>query len=187
MVPGMTAPAIALLTLLTLGCSFTLDLDSPDRRRIDMMAVVDCDDEERCNGIDDDCDTRIDEGTDRTCYTGPAGTDGVAACQTGVARCVAIPGAEAEAFGECVGQVVPDLEQCNGRDDDCDGAPDRVDGVAITQPCYPFDDGDPGVGRCRAGRSICTAGEYGLCDEAVGPRDEVDNDQDDDCDGAVDE
>lgn len=181
MVPGMLR--CAPLCALAWGCSFSLDLDPPSAAPV----VIDCDVEERCNGLDDDCDTLIDEGTDAPCYTGPAGTAGTAACRAGITRCVAVPGEGAEAFGECEDQVLPEVEQCNGRDDDCDGAPDSSDDAALTQPCYPLDDGEPGVGRCRAGEALCADGEYGLCEGAVGPRDEADNEQDDDCDGVIDE
>ena len=53
-----------------------------------------------------------------TCYTGPAGTAGVAACQAGVASC------DGGVF-DCVGEVVPGDEVCNGADDDCDGEMDE--------------------------------------------------------------
>ncbi len=75
-------------------------------------------------------------------------------------------------------------EVCNGLDDDCD---DLVD-EALTQPCYPFDDGEPGVGACVAGESTCDDGTYGLCEGAVGPEPEIPEDGiDQDCDGLVDE
>ena len=76
-------------------------------------------------------------------------------------------------------------ERCNGADDDCDG---EVDEGPLVQPCYPFDDGEPEVGRCAAGEALCEAGAYGVCEGAVGPRAEPGTrGVDDDCDGTADE
>lgn len=80
---------------------------------------------ERCNGLDDDFDGRIDEADDggpleRSCYTGPPGTAGVGPCRRGRKRCVD------GSWTACRREVTPDGEQCgNGRDDDCDGAIDE--------------------------------------------------------------
>ncbi|MEZ4467218.1 MAG: MopE-related protein [bacterium] len=52
---------------------------------------------ERCDGADDDCDGAVDEGADRACYDGPAGTEGVGACHAGVQRCIDA------AYGPCEG------------------------------------------------------------------------------------
>ena len=78
-------------------------------------------------------------------------------------------------------------ERCNGADDDCDGVVDEGEGAPLRQACYPFDVGEPGVGRCAAGAAPCEDGAYGLCADAVGPTPEQDNDADDDCDGVTDE
>lgn len=169
----------SLLCLLANGCSFAIDLDGPPE--------VLCAPVEWCNGVDDDCDTLIDEESDAPCYDGPEGTEGVGPCRAGIMRCVAAPGSQVEAFGKCEGQVKPETEQCNAVDDDCDGEIDLSNGTPAMQACYPFDDGVPDVGRCLAGWSACVDGEFGLCQDAIGPRDETTNDVDDDCDGVVDE
>lgn len=160
------------------GCSLSLDLDGPP------TPIVVCQADELCNGIDDDCDNRIDEETDRRCYTGPEGTLEVGACRRGQRRCLAEVGSGFEVWSACEDEVLPVTETCNGRDDDCDGAIDATGGEAITQACFPFDEGAPGVGRCRAGKTACGEDD---CQGAIGPVQESLNDVDDDCDGRLDE
>jgi hypothetical protein len=73
----------------------------------------------------------------------------------------------------------PEVEVCNGLDDDCDGATD--DG--------PIDVGGPcgtDVGECRTGVLDCSGGTL-ICSGATGPTEEVCNGYDDDCDTSVDE
>ncbi|MFB6351417.1 MAG: hypothetical protein ABEN55_14670 [Bradymonadaceae bacterium] len=80
---------------------------------------------ERCNGLDDDFDGRIDEGADagpleRSCYTGPPGTAGVRPCREGHKLCID------GSWSECRDERTPKDEQCaNSRDDDCDGEVDE--------------------------------------------------------------
>ena len=137
--------------------------------------------EEQCNALDDDCDGQSDEDDlgaplTETCYTGPAGTAGIGACQPGRFTCLG------GAFGACVGQGLPGLEVCNGIDDDCNGQIDDAPGV-----------GDP----CSLGQGICEAAGVVLCDADAGtlycnaapgnPRAERCNGLDDDCNGSVDD
>ncbi|HKP62255.1 MAG TPA: MopE-related protein [Polyangiales bacterium] len=70
---------------------------------------------EVCNAVDDDCDGKVDEADpnlDRECGK----TMGI--CQPGRQRCVA-------GMLRCVGGVLPGMEVCNGKDDDCDGVIDN--------------------------------------------------------------
>ncbi len=75
---------------------------------------------ETCNGIDDDCDTAVDNIATAPCYTGAPGTQGVGPCRAGTYRC------EGNARA-CSGQVVPQArEMCgNGMDDNCNGMADE--------------------------------------------------------------
>jgi hypothetical protein len=144
----------------------------------------DCDDqapavhpgaEERCNGIDDDCDAEADEGF----ILGGACSAGVGACErSGVTVCS--PDGGGTVCGATPGEPQP--ETCDGRDDDCDGVSD--DGFDVGAACTV------GIGACaRSGAKVCTPDAAGTtCDAIPGPpAAETCNGLDDDCDGAADE
>ncbi|MHC4837733.1 MAG: MopE-related protein [Planctomycetota bacterium] len=142
--------------------------------------------DEVCDEADNDCDGEADEGLDcgceagavRPCYNGPAGTEGVGLCRAGEQRC-----GEALTWGPCDGEVRPDAEVCNGRDDDCNGEDD--DGLGrVGEACTV------GVGACgRPGELICDAQQGRVrCGGAPGePGVETCSGEDDDCDGRTDE
>ncbi len=130
---------------------------------------------ERCgDGVDDDCDGRVDEGflVGDACSVGEGACarDGVTRCAADGAStvCTATPGA-------------PELERCDGRDEDCDGQIDEDFqlGAACTA----------GEGRCAAvGVRACGALGDAVCSAQPGlPSAEACNGQDDDCDGRADE
>ena len=128
---------------------------------------------ELCNGLDDDCDTLIDDGF-------PVGTS----CSVGIGQCARIGSLVCNASGS--GTVcnaspgVPVAEVCNGLDDDCDGtADDGNPGGGAS-----CDTGIPGV--CAAGTLTCSAASL-VCSQTVSATTEVCNDLDDDCDGTSDE
>jgi hypothetical protein len=159
---------------------------------------------ERCNGFDDDCDGSIDEGF----AVGLACDDGgIGACLgTGATRCstdalsvtceITTPG------------LPPGMETCNGLDDDCDEGIDE--GLTCTGACTPtgpevcngvdddcnllVDEVDPAVGTpcgesmgtCLPGALRCVGGML-TCIGGTGPRAEVCNGLDDDCDGEADD
>lgn len=65
-------------------------------------------------------------GATESCYTGPAGTQGVGACKSGTRTC----DASGLLWGPCFNQVVPAAEICaNNVDENCDGAVDNVPDV----------------------------------------------------------
>jgi len=72
---------------------------------------------EVCDGLDNNCDGTVDSFTE-TCYTGPAGTEGVGECIGGIQACVG------GSFDTCT-DVTPSEEICDGLDNNCDGNTDE--------------------------------------------------------------
>ena len=103
----------------------------------------------RCRGGKKPCGKRCipkDQccpGRTRSCYTGPAGTAGVGVCKAGSQTCQSDG-----TWGPCNGEVTPQSETCNGKDDDCNG---QVDNGALC----------PGGRSCQHGR--CCEPEFYTC------------------------
>lgn len=113
-----------------------------------------------------------------SCYDGPDGTLGVGACSAGTRECVA------GRLGACSESVLPAEESCGnlGADDDCDGVVDEIEGRGDS--CTLMS----GFGPCGEGRLDCVDGMDSLTCVMLGPvPEESCNDQDDDCDGQIDE
>jgi hypothetical protein len=151
---------------------------------------------EVCNNLDDDCDGNTDEGgvcngcvpqgeicddRDNDC-DGQTDENLVRDCGSNVGRCQ--PGTEQCVDGSWINCTAtgPYPEECNNQDDDCDGIVDD-----FTTPCTTLPDNNPGVGVCRAGTRLCSAGSQGACLGEVGPGPEACDLEDDDCDTLVDE
>jgi hypothetical protein len=134
---------------------------------------------ETCNGVDDDCDDAIDEGSPGgglVCSTGMSG-----ACSSGTTTCTA--GAVV-----CIPNAATSDEICNGLDDDCDSNVDEdAAGLTLTEACYDGPAGTAGVGGCAEGLRTCVGGMFRACVGAILPGTEVCNGVDDNCNLVVDE
>jgi hypothetical protein len=152
---------------------------------------------ERCEGTDQDCDGRVDEGLGlgEVCVAPGVCGAGVNECRAGGGvGCSTAPGGSADASGP---------ETCDDQDDDCDGRFDETFDLLTDEVncgrCGAVCELSGAVAACEAGRctlSTCLSGfgdldplrpgcEY-ACRPSVLPVEACDQ-RDNDCDGAVDE
>jgi len=138
--------------------------------------------DETCDGEDDDCDGNTDENIDpnddNTIGAVCGDPDGICGLVSGLTVCVG-------GVAQCQGDQLPELELCDGADNDCDGAVDEGtdvtnNDVRVGQAC------GQDQGACQQGMNICSGGGI-VCSMATGPTDETCNSTDDDCDGSIDE
>ena len=132
---------------------------------------------EICNNIDDNCDGQIDEQLTKKCFTGPnSSLPGLGICKSGVSTCLG------GKWGSCTGEVTPQKEICDGKDNDCNGIED-----SFTRPCYGGPPGTTGKGLCKNGSQTCASGKWGPCTGQKLPQIEACNNKDDNCNGQIDE
>ncbi len=175
---------------------------------------------ELCNGLDDDCDTLVDEdfpelglpctdgelgvclgtgqlectadGSGTECViTNPGGSPSMEICNSLDDDCDGMVDEDDMGLPLPCPTCVPSPEICDGVDNDCDFAVDEEADVEANQPgIYGVDCQVPVAPNdqppCQPGTVICiNAGP--LCFGAVGPKEEICNGLDDDCDGVGDD
>lgn len=129
---------------------------------------------EACNGRDDNCDGRIDEGcactdgTSRACYSGSSGTQGIGRCHGGTQTC------SGGTWPVCSWEVVPVSEACNGADDDCNGVVDDLPALRC------------GLGECARTAPACVGGSTNVCVPGT-PSAETCDGRDHNCNGVIDD
>jgi len=138
--------------------------------------------EEHCDGLDNDCDSGVDErwtlllGSVCSVGLGTCARSGVYECnpdfspeegEAAGVRCTAVPGD-------------PGTESCNGFDDDCDG---QIDEATDVPPLLEGSD----VGRCEPRVVACVGGAMVEVYAGVGPTPETCNGLDDNCSGIADD
>jgi hypothetical protein len=114
----------------------------------------------------------------RSCYTGPAATEGKGLCKAGTQTC-------ADGYWSlCQGQVLPAEEDCDGKDNNCNG---QVDEGLTSKSCYTGPTGTAGKGPCKAGTQTCASGGWSACQGQVLPAQETCDGVDNDCSGTIDD
>lgn len=123
---------------------------------------------EVCNGLDDDCDGVIDDNP--TNVGQQCGMSNVFPCSFGVTQCQ-------NGVAVCVGAIEPQMETCNGVDDDCDGMLDQTAGMppmdSVGMCNIPVPPPNGATSPCKPGNKACVGGAV-VCQGSVGPSSSTD-------------
>src|SRR5207302_559390 len=136
---------------------------------------------EICNGLDDDCNGKIDDVQGANVACCPSGKCGVGICTNGMMQC-------SGGALSCVGGQGPQGEICNKLAEHCNGLVDEEPDVSMNDARISKSCGNemslplP----CIGGKTICKNGAP-FCQGAVGPTTEACNCKDDDCNNKIDD
>ncbi len=145
-----------------------------------MDVLIENQQQEVCNGLDDDCDGTVDDNP--TNVGQQCGMSNVFPCSFGVTQCQ-------NGMPVCVGAVEPQMETCNGVDDNCDGMIDQAGGMppmdSVGMCNVPAPPPMGATSPCRAGNKACIGGTI-VCQGSVGPTSTTDAcGVDANCDGVL--
>jgi len=129
--------------------------------------------EEKCDGLDNNCNGMVDENLVRQCGTSDKG-----ACQFGNQTC------SEGSWSSCTGNIEPSTEICDGSvDENCNGLVDE------NCSCLNNETRECGtdVGICKKGNQTCSGGTWEDCNDIAPVSEICDNNLDDNCNGFIDE
>jgi Notch-like protein len=154
--------------------------------------------DERCNGLDDDCDGKTDEEFAWDSLPVDASCDGVGECGQGTVECLPNElGATCSSNADGSAPEV-DVESCDGEDDDCDGTTDESLTDYAASTCLTVGVCGTKSGAAFVAKAVCRVNPTGAvlpgwdCDYSPVATFEADVEQscdglDNDCDGGTDD
>ena len=131
---------------------------------------------ETCDGRDDDCDTRIDEGATSAIWLRDADGDGYGSASSGAILACSPGAGHVARGGDCddthAARRPGALETCDGRDDDCDARIDEGAGsrcaLAAGAASMACTGGRCAIGACAAGQGDCNGLASDGCEAPLG-------------------